>query len=425
LPIPHDLSLLSPEEQKKWEAVMSTIRKWAVIAVAVICTAVIIGIVLPGITLWSPHWSAAFGVSTGSVMAATTFNQIGSALIAPFAGYAVGRIQVRHLMLIGVGITALALGCIAFATAMWQVTLLHTIALSAGVVLCGPMITQVLAVQLFKDNRGLAIGVVTSGASFSTFTMPPLIGMLLETYDWRTVELIMAGIVLALAPLIYFVVSETPAAVTDDDAPEIPPEATLSAGNILSSSAFIGILFALIPLYVVFNAIYYTLGFYLADLGAGPGETAMVVSLMGFISLFAVVAFGGLADRIPHLTLLVIVTVILIGTYITFALAQSYWVILFVLPVMGFMLGGLLSLAPAMFATYYGIANFARVAGLSQPFFTISAFSPLVAGLMRDELGDYSSVFLLLICVLPVSFIGLAILRMPRKAVMPVAPRAV
>jgi len=401
---------------------MSTVRSWAVLAVAVVTTAVVIGIILPGITLWSPHWRAEFGADTGSIMAATTFNQIGSALIAPFAGYAVGRISVRTLMLIGVAITATALVGVAYATAMWQVTLLHTVALSAGVVLCGPLITQVLAIRLFVENRGLAIGIVTSGASFSTFTIPPLIGWLLANgYDWRTIELIMAGIVLALAPLIFVTIRETPAALErDSDAPEVLPEATMSVGEIITGRPFIAILLTMIPIYIVFNAIYYTLGFFLADLGAGAGETAGIVSLMGFISLFAVIAFGGLADRVSQWTLLAATTLVLTVTFVIVATAKDYTVLLFVLPVLGFLVGGLLSLGPVMFAKYYGAANFARAAGLSQPFFTISAFSPLVAGIMRDQIGDYSTVYLIMLVAMPISVLGLAMLRLPGGSGAPV-----
>ncbi len=81
---------------------METMRKWAVIAVAVISPAVVIGIVLPGITLWAPLWLKEFGVGPESVMLATTLNQVGSAAIAPFVGYAVSRVAIRDLMLLGV-----------------------------------------------------------------------------------------------------------------------------------------------------------------------------------------------------------------------------------------------------------------------------------------------------------------------------------
>lgn len=404
---------------------MDTVRKWSVIAVAVITTAIVIGIVLPGITLWSPLWLKEFGVGPDSVMLATTLNQVGSAAIAPFVGYAVSRIAIRTLMLLGVTLTGLALIGVAFATAMWQVTLLHALILSAGVVLAGPVVGQVLAVRLFQENRGLAIGIVTAGASVSTFTMPPLINVLLSNgMSWRTAELVMAGLVFALIPLIYFIVRETPAALEDENAPEVLPQPTMTIAEIVSSRAFIAILMTLIPLWIVFNAMYYPLGMFLGELGASPGEVGAMVSLMGFISLFAVVSFGGLADRTSPWTLMALSTVVLTVCFLLVAVIKSYSLLLLVFPVIGFTFGGIMSLGPAMFAKNFGPANFALAGGLSQPFFVVAAFSPFAVGLMRPHFGDYSAVFLSLMIVLPISYLGLALLRLPGSmpaAVKPVA----
>jgi len=393
---------------------METMRKWAVIAVAVISTAVVIGIVLPGITLWAPLWLKEFGVGPESVMLATTLNQVGSAAIAPFVGYAVSRVAIRDLMLLGVVTTGLALIGVAFATAMWQVTVLHALALSAGVVLAGPVVGQVLAVRLFQENRGLAIGIVTAGASVSTFTMPPLINLLLTSgLSWRTAELIMACLVFALVPLIYFFVRETPAALADEHAPEVLPQPTLTIGEILRGRAFIAILLTLIPVWIVFNAIYYPLGMFLGELGASSTDVGAMVSLMGFISLFAVVTFGGLADRMsPWLLMALSIVVVSVG-FVLVASVHSYALLFFVLPVIGFMFGGIMSLGPAMFAKHYGAANFALAGGLSQPFFVVAAFSPFVVGLLRPYFSDYSAVFLAMMVTLPVSYIGLALLRLP------------
>lgn len=405
---------------------MGTVRRWSVIAVAVITTAVVIGIVLPGITLWAPLWLKEFGVGPDSVMLATTLNQVGSAAVAPFVGYAVSRVAIRTLMLLGVTLTGLALIGVAYATAMWQVTLLHALILSAGVVLAGPVVGQVLAVRLFQENRGLAIGIVTAGASISTFTMPPLINVLLSNgMNWRSAELVMAGIVFALLPLIYFIVRETPAALVDDDAPEVLPQPTMTIREIVTSRPFIAILMTLIPLWIVFNAIYYPIGMFLGELGASTAEVGTMVSLMGFISLFAVVTFGGLADRISPWTLMALSTLVLTVCFLLVSVIKTYTLLLLVLPVIGFTFGGIMSLGPAMFAKHFGSANFALAGGLSQPFFVVAAFSPFIVGLMRPGFNDYSAVFMVIMLVLPISYLGLALMRLPgnvqpgNKAVAP------
>ncbi|MBN9445652.1 MAG: hypothetical protein J0I67_01925 [Bosea sp.] len=45
-----------------------------------------------------------------------------------------------------------------------------------------------------------------------SFTLPPLIGLLLVRYDWRTVEIQMGVLVLLLVPLIVLAVREMPIA---------------------------------------------------------------------------------------------------------------------------------------------------------------------------------------------------------------------
>lgn len=402
---------------------MNQSRKWAVISVAVVVTAVVVGVILPGMALWSPMWLKEFGVGPASVMAATTFNQIGSALIAPIVGYAVGRvISVRNLMLVGLALTAIALAGVASATAMWQVTLIHALLLSASVVLCGPVLCQVLAVRLFQENRGLAIGVVTAGVCLSTFTMPPLIGVLLDAgLSWRTVEFLMAGLVLALVPLVFFVVQEPPPVIAESDSPDATPEPTLGAREILSGRAFLATMLALIPLFILFNAIYYTLGLFLDRMGVTPTQVSILVGVAGFTATFGVISFGSLADRMSHWKLLAFSLVALTAGFLLVGAVKSYALMFVVIVILDFMIGGLSTLGPAIFAKRYGAANFARVSGLSRPFFAISSFSPLFAGYLHEELGSYPKVYMAMLVVLPLSYIGLALLGRSESAARRVA----
>jgi MFS family permease len=259
--------------------------------------------------------------------------------------------------------------------------------------------------------------VVTTGVCLSTFTMPPLIGLLLEAgYPWRTVELIMACLVTTLIPLVYFVVSEpNPShlgSVTSD-----LPRRMLSARHIVTERTFLGAMLAIIPLFILFNAIYYTLGLYLNTLGATPIQVSGIVGLAGFIAIVGVTAFGGLADRMSQWSLLAISTGVLAGAFLLVGTVKSYVVMLAVVPLLDFVIGGLSSLLPAIFAKHYGPLDFARVSGLSRPFFAISSFSPLLAGYLYEKSDNYQTVYLILLVFLPISFVGLALLRRPRRLV--------
>jgi MFS family permease len=392
---------------------MSAMRRWAMIVVALISTAIVWGIILPSFSLWSPQWIKAFGASHGEIMAANTLNQIGMGLIAPIAGYAVGAVSVRALMLLGAGATAAALVLIAHATAMWQVTLLHTIALSAGLVLCGPVVTQVLAVRLFVQNSGLALGIVSSGAALCGFTMPPLIGALLEHFEWRVVDLQLAGLVLLLMPLIFLVVRQ-PRVENGQPQPVDPP--SLSVGDLFRSRIFWGLLLFILPLHLLFNAIFYNLGFSIADMGGGAGETATILTLTGLVALPGILVFGFLADRVAHWPLLLAAGAVIALCCALIAFARSYGVMLFAVPVMGFAVGGLIPLIAAVLADHFAAANFARANGLITPFITLATLGSALAGFGRDYLGSYQAVDAVLLMGLPVCALGLLVLRFPAPA---------
>ena len=389
---------------------MSTLRRWVVIVAALATTTVIWGIVLPAFNLWAPQWITAFGSGHGEVMTANTLNQIGMGVLAPIAGYAVGRFRVRTLMLLGVLLTALALFLISVASAMWQVTLIHALLLAAGIVLCGPLITQVLAVRLFQENRGLAIGVVTAGAPMCSFTLPPLIGLLLVRYDWRTVEIQMGVLVLLLVPLIVLAVREMPIAKSaNDDVAMLQP--TMNAGGILRNRVFWGLLFAVLPLNFLFNAIYFNLGFSLADMGNGAAYTATIITVTGLISLPGVLVFGALSDRVAHLPLLIGTVAVVALTCTVAARADNYMVLLLDLPVMGFAIGGLMPLVAAMLAKGFGADNFARANGLITPFVTLGTLGSAGAGFARDYLGSYPAAYTMMLAALPLCLLGLWLLR--------------
>lgn len=62
----------------------------------------------------------------------------------------------------------------------------------------------------FETKRSLATGIAVCGSGFGTFTFAPLATLLLEHFDWRGANLILAGLILNCAvfgammrPLVY------------------------------------------------------------------------------------------------------------------------------------------------------------------------------------------------------------------------------
>lgn len=51
----------------------------------------------------------------------------------------------------------------------------------------------------FETKRSLATGIAVCGSGFGTFAFPPLVTMLLEAYNWKGANLILAGLILNCA----------------------------------------------------------------------------------------------------------------------------------------------------------------------------------------------------------------------------------
>lgn len=400
---------------------MSPLRRWIVILVALPATILTWGTVLIGFALISLGWTKDFSASHGEIMLALTLCQVGQGAMAPLAGYAVGKISVRNLLLVGLGLCAAGLALVAAATAIWQVVVLYGLVLAAGTVLTGPLITQALAVRLFSENRGLATGVVTSALSFCAFVMPPLIDLLVAGYGWRRTELmIAAAIAIVLLPLTFFFVRETPETSGDAEAAAVPAP-TLTMGDIARSRVFWGLTFGFMPLLFMFNGIFYNVGFNLTDQGGTARQATVILTAAGISSLPGILLYGYLADRLPHMPLFVLNVVMMASMATLSAVTGTYAVQVFSVPAWTVFQGGTLALVPIMLADRFGQANFARANGLMAVFNSAAIVGATVAGFGRDLLGSYQAAFTAMLVVVPVS-LGAVLLLRSRNGVAPAIP---
>ena len=367
---------------------MSPLRKWLVIAVAVTTTIVTWGAVLSAFPLISLDWGKDFSASHGVIMMALTLSPLGQGALSPLAGYAVGKLSVRNLLLIGLALSAAGLALVAVSNAMWQVLVVYAILLAAGTVLTGPLITSVLAVRLFSESKGLATGIVTMGVGLSAVVMPPVVKLLLGGGDWRMALVEIAlFIALVLAPIVFVLVGE--ARPSGEDAAAKPAaEPTLTMGQIARDRVFWGLSLAFMPLAFMFNGLYFNVGFSLADQGGTAGQAAAVLTAGGMASLPGMLLFGGLADRVRPLPLFIVTVVGMAAMATVSALTGSYNVLIVSVPAWTFFQGGAMTLIPVNFATRFGAANFARANGLGMALSSVMISGAAVAGYGRDALGS-------------------------------------
>jgi MFS family permease len=376
-----------------------------------------VGSVLIVLTLWATPWMRTFGVSHGATMTVGTCLLLMMGFISPLGGRLAEKVPIRILMTAGVGLGALGFALVSLAGAMWQVTAIFTLVLAPALMLTGQMMGQIVAVRLFEERAGLAIGVANVGTAIGGFCMPLIVGHLMAAYDWKRCFLIMAGGLFLLMPLIFALVTvpmPKPAqgATKQTDAPDLVP--TLSPRAILRDRTFIGVIMFKLSLSFIFNGINYNFGPYFNEIGGNAGLAANILAISAILGFLSTCSFGALADRIDYRLLMLGILVAVGGGSIAFAAGAGYHLMIIIMPIMGGGMGGMVSLMPAALAKRFGVGNFIRANSLLQPFLYLSSLAVFLFGLGRDLVGSYPLVFAIgLVALIPA---GLSIALVHRPA---------
>lgn len=393
---------------------MSTARKWIIVVAAMIPQTFAWGLAVGALTLWAVPWMKTYSASHGQIMATTMFMLLGIGVFGPIGGYIAERIAVRNLIAAGLTLVCLTFLLQSRATAMWQITLLYAIPLAAGLVLTSAMMGQILAVKLFESKPGLAIGIVSMGASLGSVVTPLVVHKLLSLYAWQKAIVILAACGAAFLPGILLVI---PKLVRGREAGDKRLHAAghLPLRAIFTDRTFVGSLMVVMILNFLFNAVFYNLGPYLADIGADPASTARIISIQAVPAFLGTMTFPALADRIDYRLLLLLGALLIGGGTAATAGGAGVAGMLIILPVMALAVGGLYSLLPAIMAQRFGQENFERVTGLTLPFVFLGSIGSFAAGVGRDHFGSYPRAYAVLLVLIVIPIIGLLILAMSPK----------
>ncbi len=380
---------------------------WNILTVGLVFQAVTFGIAFFSFTLWVQPWMTSFEASRSEVMTVFLVTQVMMGVLAPFAGRAMDALQIRTLIIFGSVCFALALWLISKTTALWQVGVLYGTLFVLGTLLAGPLAAQTLAARWFNKRRGTAIGLSSIGTSLGGATIPVLVGWLLVHYDWRVAHEVLAAIVIvAVVPLVWFVVRNSPEAAGVEPEPAatkpVLPTSTQAwtTQSLLGSRSFLAIVMAVTPLVLVTGAIQQNFAPYASELAITPTDIAALVSIMAMVMVAGKVFFGMLADRYDHRMLYLLALSLVFITLCLLLLSPGYQLLMLTVALLGFGMGGFLPLLGAMVAERFGPVAFGQVMGLIGPFTTLAAVGPLLAGYIRDTTGSYDNAWMLLMLLL-------------------------
>ncbi len=355
------------------------------------------------LTVFVIPMSEEFGWNRTEVAGATSLGSVLGAALAPFSGRLVDRFGAR-VILVGGGLVVVV-GCLylsmAQALAGFYVAFTMVRIADQGLIQIG---ASVSVGKWFLIRRGRAVGLVFFGGSFGMIVMAPAVQFVIANWDWRAAWVALAIVMLCIGviPSALFVrrqPEDMGLVIEGDDArPRLRPtreERQTPLGEVVRTPAFWVILVSLFLGSVAISGVGLHLVPHLTQQGLSPPAAVAAVSVMAIAGAVAALAAGVLAERVsPKLMLML---AYLLG-------AVSMWTLInadtltetYLFAVMQGCLGtGVNTLAPMMWASYYGRRTLGGIFGMSRAAQVFGfAVGPLVSAIVYDSTGSYTGAFI-------------------------------
>jgi len=347
--------------------------------------------------------AAELGSSRLELSVGFTISGIVAAVTAPTAGWLLDRYPVPRLMALMSVWTAL--GYFAIAAIDGRIGLFVVMGLFFGLAtlhLGGPAPAK-LVVDWFHRQRGLALSLLSMGASTAGVVTPPIATALIESFTWRWTFVIYGLVTLVVVvPLILLTLrsapprSTTPAGANSALSPANadPVERVWRRGEYLASSTFWGIVVIFGVMGCVFAGVSLHLFAHMTDIGIDPIRASFVLSLMAGLALASKPAFGALVDRLDARVSVMVSLIAQTAGMGLLLIADDYPGLVVAAAAFGFGYGGMVPLRNALTVIGFGTRSFGEVSGAMR-----TAMAPLsmggmpLAGWIFDAYGSYAAAF--------------------------------
>jgi sugar phosphate permease len=152
-----------------------------------------------------------FGWSRETISFAVAVNIFLYGMIGPFAAAIMERFGIRRTMCAALAVIAAGVAATPLMRQSWQLILLWGVVVGSGTGVTGMVLGATIVTRWFKARRGLVMGVLTASTATGQLVFLPLLADLAETHGWRWVSLTVAGVALALLPLVAMFMRDRPA----------------------------------------------------------------------------------------------------------------------------------------------------------------------------------------------------------------------
>jgi MFS family permease len=361
---------------------------------------------------------AYFGWDRATITLAFTLQFICIGVFSPLVGRAVDRMGPRTIISTGAVVAVLG-----FLSLPLVKNILHfyffNIIIGIGSAAMGPVSCSTAVSAVFKEKRGLAIGIMSTGIGVGGFLFSPLIGgWLLPEFGWKGGYLGIAVAHAMIIPLAFLILkrktqsnpSETEALAGQSIAVHGGGMQNKSIWNELVSAPFFFISIAFFLFLFSLVGTLQSQGAHLQDIGFPLLAASSALGALGLVSSFAKLFFGWLCDKLHPKMVFCIGAIFLIGgiSLLMVVKPNSSPVVLWSYAIIfGIGVGCWLPIMSMMVSTIFGIGSYGLFFGGVALIQNMgSATGPLAAGYIYDLTKTYDWAFVLFlvlaVCSVPV-----------------------
>ena len=373
-----------------------------------------------------------FGWNRTQISIAFSLARLESGLFGPVEGWLVDRLGPRMLIFIGVPIMALGYVLFSQVNTFLHFVLVYVLLISLGnsIGMGMPMTTAVA--NWFNRKRGLAFGLMWSGIGLGGLFVPVL-GWLVEQYEWRTAAVIVGVFVFALGTPIGLVMRHRPEPygyMPDGVEPRRTAGATgqarvsqpdlssdFSASEAMRTSSFWYLTLSIAARSLVSGGVGLHLVPYFEGLGASPVFAAALAGSAGFMSIPGRLGLGWMGDYVNKRYVMAASLVLMTVAIVLMARATNLNAAMPALLVYAAAQGGISVIPQALFAEYFGRRSYGTIQGFRSSIQMVGIIiGPIISGFAFDQTGSYSIAFFAFSAATIVSMALVLMARPPRRA---------
>ena len=381
---------------------------WYLLSAAIIIS-VVVGSASDSLSVFLFPMSQDFGWSHAGFGVVLVVGGLTGGLTQPFLGYLFDRINSRRVIWVSIAVAGLATIALSSVSQYWHVMFLFGIVFSSALGGASFGVLGPLAVRWFLKRRALVLLLLMTASTLGSILSPPISGLVIAYYGWRTGLMGLGAILLLLAlPLALKFLRNWPSesGLKPDGGPETPTEARMRGSApilqrgrfevergwrafrsppfwaILATFAVVG--FADFPISKLF------LSFAVESLGVNYVMGGFVISAMAGLGVIGAVAVVLIAERFARkkvLGALLLAQAIALLALVSVQNSAGLWLFAFMAGSSGI---AWMLIALLLVADIYGLRSLGTIWGIAFLFNAVGKVIGLAIGGLTIELTGSS-----------------------------------